>query len=361
MPRKPRFLSPQANGHLVEVSCRTLESRAFLRPSRNANELIVGVLGRAHQVSPVEICAMAFPSTHYHLLLNVPDQNHLSGFMHHLNTNLSKEINRLYDRTGPLWSRRYDAILVSEEPEAQWNRLKYVLAQGTKEGMVKSPMLWPGVHSASQLITGTSHEGYWFHWAKEWAARRRGESFDPYDYATRYRVDLAQLPCFQDMEPEEYRERVEALIRDIEQEALEQRQGRPFLGVEAILQQDPLEKITKGIPAISTQKPSKSPKPEFHAASREARASFRTQSFDFYNQYYTAAQLVREGKIEAVLSFPEGSFPSPFPFRGQPLPPRPAPPPSRNIARNVKDTQEGRVPIVEAGGKIIRNAGNRDP
>lgn len=357
MPRKPRFLPLETGGRLVEVSCRTVEARAWLRPSKTVNERIVGVLGRAHQLSPVEICAVAFPSTHFHMLLNVPDQNRLSGFMHHVNTNIAKEINRVYGREGPLWSRRYDAILVSEEPEAQWARLKYVLAQGTKEGLVESPLLWPGVHSARPLVTGTAHEGYWFHRAKEWAARRRGEKVDPYDYATRYRVELTQLPCCQDMDPEEYRERIAALVREIEQEAREAREGRPFLGVEAVQQQDPREKInTSPKKASPTKKASETtPKRPIHAATREARSSYLEQAFAFYHQYHTAADLLRNGKLEAVHSFPDGCFPSPLPFRGEPLPPRPAPPPTRG------KQQRCQAPLVIVGGTGLGDGGNRDP
>lgn len=352
MPRKSRFFPPSPNGQLVEVTCRTLDGRAFLRPSKNVNELIVGVLGRAVENSQVEICAVTFLSNHYHFLLSACDQDQLSSFMHHINSNISKEINRLHGRSGPLWSRRYDAILVSVEPEAQWARLKYILANGTKEGLVASPLLWPGVQSAHTLVTGEPLEGYWFHRTKEWAARRRGEQYDRYDYATRYQVSLAQLPCARDMDAEDYQNKVSQLIQNIEREATQARQGRQPLGAEAIRRQDPFERA-------SNLPQKRSPRPNFHGASLEARATFRNASTDFYNQYYLAADSLRKGRVDAAISFPTGSFPSPLPFVGPLKSSRAVTPPTRTIVRELRGKiRRGPIPLLNVGTNKFLNEGS---
>ena len=47
-------------------------------------------------------------------------------------------------------------------------------------------------HSARQAeVEGTHLTGHWFNRAEEWEARRRGEKFDKYDYATEYQVEFA--------------------------------------------------------------------------------------------------------------------------------------------------------------------------
>lgn len=53
-----------------------------------------------------------------------------------------------------IWARRYNGIIVSDEPEEQWARLKYVLGQGAKEDLVKSPLEWTGLHAARPLVEG---------------------------------------------------------------------------------------------------------------------------------------------------------------------------------------------------------------
>ncbi|MEO6195005.1 MAG: hypothetical protein ABIS20_18470 [Thermoanaerobaculia bacterium] len=84
----------------------------------------------------------------------------------------------------PGWSRRYQAIIVSGEEEAQTTRLKYVLANGCKEDLVARPQDWPGVHASRALVAGEALTGTWFDRTQEYAARRRGEDFDRLKYAT---------------------------------------------------------------------------------------------------------------------------------------------------------------------------------
>ncbi len=142
MPRNPRFIPENDDGVLVEITCRTIGARALLVPTRDPrpfNEMIGGVLGRALEVSPLELCGVVVVSNHAHALAVVREQQQLSRFMQHASCNLSKEVGRLRGWSGPLWGRRYDGIVVSDESAKQWNRLKYLLSHGVKEGLVESP------------------------------------------------------------------------------------------------------------------------------------------------------------------------------------------------------------------------------
>jgi hypothetical protein len=86
------------------------------------------------------------------------------------NTNLSVEINRLYDRRGAVWGSRYKAILVSQEEAARAGRFRYILAHGLKEGLVAQARDWPGVHSVREIPAGDPIRGYWFDRTQEYAA-----------------------------------------------------------------------------------------------------------------------------------------------------------------------------------------------
>ena len=170
MARWPTFLPENDAGVLVEVTSRTIGAQALLVPApdpRRFNEIVVGVMGRALEVSPLELCAAVFLANHFHLLAIVHEQQDLSRFMHHLAGNLSKEVGRIRQRTGPMWARRYDGIVVSDEPGAQWSRLKYLLSHSVKEGLCVSPLDWPGVHCAKALVHGEKLEGVWFNRSKE--------------------------------------------------------------------------------------------------------------------------------------------------------------------------------------------------
>ncbi len=66
---------------------------------------------------------------------------------------------RVREWSNALWSRRYDAIVVSNEPEAQWRRLKYVLAV-LKQNPRKPPTKAPPKRSARLRFHAASKEGY---------------------------------------------------------------------------------------------------------------------------------------------------------------------------------------------------------
>ena len=55
--RKNRYIpNPET---LVEVTCRTVQSRLLLRPRPEVCRLILGVLGRAQRLFQVQICNLA--------------------------------------------------------------------------------------------------------------------------------------------------------------------------------------------------------------------------------------------------------------------------------------------------------------
>ncbi|HVR95717.1 MAG TPA: transposase [Thermoanaerobaculia bacterium] len=221
MSRRLRFI-PEG-GALVEVTCRTVHGRFLLRPGAELNEIVVGILGRAQRTWEVKICAFAFLSNHYHLLLWVKDARELAGVMNLFNSKLAREVGRLTGWKEKIWSRRYQSIVVSSEEAAQVERLRYVLAHGCKEGLVERPGDWPGVHAVGALLEGTSLEGTWFDRTQECSARKRGEDFDRLKFATSETVTLSPLPCWESLPPEAWRARIADLIVEIEATAAAER------------------------------------------------------------------------------------------------------------------------------------------
>ena len=73
----------------------------------------------------MRICLVSVLSN-LHLLLDIDNAWQLSKFMHLFNSNLAKEVNRLTGGSGPVFERRYTAILVSGEEEAQVRRSERV-------------------------------------------------------------------------------------------------------------------------------------------------------------------------------------------------------------------------------------------
>ena len=95
MGRRLRFIP--SGGALVEITCRTIQGRFLLKPTDELREIIIGTLGRAQRLYPVDIHAFVFMSNHYHLLLSVPDARRLAHFMGYVNSKLAREIARLQE------------------------------------------------------------------------------------------------------------------------------------------------------------------------------------------------------------------------------------------------------------------------
>ena len=78
---------------------------------------------------------------------------------------------------------------------------------------------WPGVHCVKSLLSGEPATGYWFDQTQEYAAKRRGETFDRMRYATPEVLVLSPLPCWRHVSEEVQRQLVVEMIADIESEA----------------------------------------------------------------------------------------------------------------------------------------------
>ena len=278
----------------------------LLRPSPVLNDVTLGVLARAARLASLLVHAYAFLSNHYHLLVRVADAQQLAEFMNYLNSNLAREAGRLARWREKFWGRRYQAVLVSDEEEAQVGRLSYVLAQGVKEGLVASPFDWPGAHCARALSDGTPVAGHWHDRTLESRAQRKNPPLDPQAFIEREELSLAPLPCWESLAPEQYRARVLGLIDEIEADAQRRQEetGKPPRGRDAVCRQDPHHepnRIKRG------------PAPLVHAADPAVRRGLRMAYFAFLDAYRYAACRLRAGAMD--FEFPAGAFPPPLPVR----------------------------------------------
>ena len=83
MPRKNRDIPTRPAGTVVEVSTRILHAAYLLTPTDELVDLAIGALGRALEVSPLQLCGISMLSNHYHALAVVEDQQQLSRFFGH--------------------------------------------------------------------------------------------------------------------------------------------------------------------------------------------------------------------------------------------------------------------------------------
>ncbi len=292
-------------GHLVEITCRTIQGRFLMRPSSEVNLAIKGTLGRAQRYYGLRVVLCVFLSNHYHLLVIPDSEQQLASFMRFLNTNLSKQLGRLHNWPGPLFQRRYQPVPVSDEEEAQVARLRYLLEHGVKEGLVLRPGDWPGVQCVTELTRGPNClRGIWHERTAIWEAEQRGKTLCAKERFTRETLVLSSPPAW---EARTAKQRIEAaleIVAGIEQrsrEAFAEGSSKPLTERE-ILSQNP-----HGMPELSKR----SPAPVAHAATIETWLAMKIAYWEFVAAYRSAVEQWKEGP-GAV--FPEGCFPPRAPF-----------------------------------------------
>jgi hypothetical protein len=302
MGRRLRFIPP--GGCLVEVTNRTIQGRFLLRPSIELNRLVVGVLGRAQRIYGVEIHACIVLSNHFHMLLTVRSALQLAQFMAYFQGNVAKETGRLHRWRGPFWHRRYQHVLVSDEEVAQVSRLRYLLENGCKEGLVLSPIEWPGVSSVQTLLGGQPLRGVWIDRTRERQASVGMDAEAGLHFQEDEEVSLTPLPCWEGQELDTVRERVHELVAEIESETESHHRANSTMpiGARQVSLQDPHEK-----PSHSKW----SPAPMFHCASKEARGMLWEAYVAFCDVYRSVTERWRVAGLGA--GFPDGAFPPRFP------------------------------------------------
>jgi REP element-mobilizing transposase RayT len=301
MAAKPRYV-PQG-GALVEVSSRTIQGRFLLRPSPELNETIIGVLGRAQRLFALQIFAFQFLSDHYHLLVWAADARQLAGFMEFFNGNLAREAGRASDWAGKFWCHRYHSAVVKDDEESQLDRLRYILSNGCKEGLVASPLDWPGVSSTFALLDGSmTLRGKWFDRTREYRARKAGLR---QVFAEAEEVHLSPLPAMAPLGQEELRKTIRSVVAQIERDTLQMHiaKGTKPAGPKWVMRQRP-HRMPKSM--------KRSPAKLFLAAFGHSVAELRRAYRMFVVQYREASLLLRSG--DRMVSFPPGCFPPRLPF-----------------------------------------------
>jgi hypothetical protein len=289
---------------MVEVMTRTIQRRFLMPPTQEVAEIIKGIIGRAQARYQVAIYSFVFLSDHYHMQLGVKDARQLARFMCYINSNIAREVGKIVGWKGRFWEKRYTSVVISEEKAIQVERLRYILSNGCKEGLVASPSDWTGANTAIALLQGVwLLKGRWFDRTEQYRASAHGKTriFDTVET-----VKISPLPCWNHLNGEEIRQRIADLVREIEEETdhMHIEKGTTPIGMERVLRLPPHQ--------APREEPLSSPAPLFIAATREARQILHCSYRSFVNHYRQAAERLQDGELNVV--FPPGSFPPPRPF-----------------------------------------------
>jgi REP element-mobilizing transposase RayT len=276
------------------VTVRCFQGRLLLRPSDETNDVLGGVLARAVRTHGIELFVFSVASNHVHMLVRAPCRN-LPEFMRYLLANLSKKVGKLIGWRGSFWERRYSAEPVLDEP-ALLERVRYIIAHGVKEGLVRSWREWPGLNSVPEMLGRAVRRFSWFNWSRRWSARGRGAAshFDR-RFAEEEVLAITPLPV------ERFTRRsvwCRFLRRALESIDVQGRRAHPHvLGRRGVLIQDPQHR---------PERPKRTRRPWCHTASAKLRAAFIEGYRAFRGAFAAASVRWRDGDFSAP--FPEHAF-----------------------------------------------------
>ncbi len=281
---------------LYFVTARTFQARMLLTPSDALNQVIGGVLARSVMLTGVQLHGFVVASNHVHLLVTA-EGDRLSAFMQHFLGNVARKVGRLRDWRGSLWQRRFAAEPVIDD-EAAIGRLRYIIAHGVKEGLVRHPAEWPGLSCLPLLLAGGTQSYRVFHWARRWrhgVLVEGGEQLLDHRWSDLVCLELTPLSCWAQLSPEARRARVDALVEQVVEEGAAAHQSVP--GAHAVQTQHPHARPTKF---------KKSPQPRCHASTWRARREHRAKASSWDAAYAAASREFRKG--DWGVPFPRWAF-----------------------------------------------------
>ena len=300
MAHPPRYLRPDT---IYFLTSRTIDGALWLRPSRAVNNAIGAILADAQRRYGVELFDFVFLSNHMHLAAR-SRSGLLPPFVQYVKANIAVEVNRLLDRRGHLWERRYAASPILDEG-AEAERASHVYAHGVKEGLVARAAAWPGVASVKERLSGRS-ELYERvdRTALSRATHNRAEPPDPADFTRKVRIALTPWPFLAGRTLLGQRRQVVDLVADAERQARFARRGRPVLGARAVVAQEPWTGPRSEL--------ARTPNPLCHATSAATRAAYREGYSQFVAAYRESSRRFRSGDLRT--RFPSFSYPPPLPL-----------------------------------------------
>jgi putative transposase len=185
----PRLIRPRA----TYAICRRIEGRRFLlRPDDELNRLFTWCLATAAAQFEVEVHVAVCMSTHYHLVVTVPNEN-VSELMHAMNLRMAQGLKVLRKYvSGVVWEPGKLSIVELKTTEAVVEQIAYALANPVKAGLVFDARDWPGVTAAVEDIgTGAL------------SATRPDYYFDPEKWGDDVSHPLTLPACLRDRSIEE--------------------------------------------------------------------------------------------------------------------------------------------------------------
>jgi hypothetical protein len=271
------------------------------------NNIIGTWLAKAIEYSGVDFYGTIVMSDHPHHLLS-HKEGRLDKFFEYFNGQVARALNRFYGRRHQVWSRRYSAIPILDEP-TDMERLIYFLTNPQKANLVDKIEQWPGLSSAEfHLGDSEEHNEYLFFDRTAWYRAKMPKAIAKFLHVVK--IKYAVLPALEHLSEKKRKELLRRLVSERESQLRAQRQleGQRILGKRGLMQTDSKSRTTN---------PKTGSCPLCLCSDKELATKFIDTRYIYEAVYREQTRAYRESKKPGVLQLPLGSYPPPKLIRYQ--------------------------------------------
>ncbi|HEY3359058.1 MAG TPA: hypothetical protein VGQ83_37755 [Polyangia bacterium] len=222
----PRQILP---GATYLISRRCTQRQFLLRPTATTTDILTYCLAVAAVRCGIRVHAVCAMGNHYHAIVTDPDAR-LPEFLAYFNKHAAKAINASLGRWENLWASEAPSCVRLLDADDVLEKMRYLVCNAVVAGLVKRAKRWPGLlrylprHSTRAL---------------------RPQVFFREDgpMPTVVELELTLPPALAALGVTEVEARLSTAVRDTEDRIARERAdaGRPFLGEEAVLAQQPTD------------------------------------------------------------------------------------------------------------------------
>ncbi len=275
--------------HLLTI--RTEQQCFFIRPSKDINKIVGGVIARYQEIFQIEIFAVIVLSNHFHLIARARLGN-LDEFMENVDREIARRLNYKHQRRGKFWSRRYRAQLIPNDVDLE-EAFLYIITNAVKHGLARHPSEWPGISSYEQTLDEKPRTYPFYHHSEKEEDKKK----------TYHDLTISPLPAYKDLSKEERTKKLSDLIEARTKRLVEEREskGQGFISPEMVKAADPFD---------SPSTTNRSPTGTCYSKSFETIRKYRKIEAQRRSSYNLCSMRYRLGEL--TIQFPDHTYKPPL-------------------------------------------------
>ncbi len=216
--------------YLHEITIRTNNGVFAFDPNdQGLKSLVLGLLHEAARTYGVSIIGIQFMTNHYHGLFGIASAARFCKFLMYFHGCVASLAHVRLGTGGKFWSEN-KWVPVAQDEVSVSRRLRYILGQAVKAGLVEHPVQFPGISSTDFMIDGKPLVGLVFDRTRRYRDSQLKAGTKPEEaYTTRVEVPISPPPCWAHLSPGELQQRYRQIADEVARTPLHVLRGTRLL------------------------------------------------------------------------------------------------------------------------------------